>query len=174
MPSDTPIIHTVRAKRRSAYALIASLIILAIGFTGLGVFTFLTKVAVNDVTDNLSALCREGAIDCTGNPGLPGATGVPGTGIKKIDCVNGQFEFTSTKDTIRRLGDCIANTGPRGPQGLKGDRGPRGFHGKKGEKGDRGPRGFRGPRGKPGKPGKSGTAPPLPKQLQDLLDRLPL
>jgi hypothetical protein len=171
MASESPILHTVRAKRRSAYALVASLIILAIGFTGLGVFTFLTKVAVNDVTDNLSALCREGAIDCTGNPGLPGSTGIPGTGIRKIECVDSQFLFTLTNGTTRTVGDCVANTGPRGPQGFKGDRGPRGFQGKKG---NTGPRGLRGPRGRPGKPGKSGNLSPIPKRLQDLLERLPI
>lgn len=144
---EFPIIHAVKAKRRSVYALVASLIILTIGLTGLAMFAYLNKLGIDEVTHNVAELCREGAIDCSGNPGLPGSTGIPGTGIKDIQCVNGKFLVIMTNKSKRTFGDCIAEAGPRGPRGLTGDRGPRGFKGPKGDRGPKGPKGPPGPKG---------------------------
>lgn len=155
--AEFPIARAVKTKRRSVIALVVSLIILAMGLTGLATFTALNKIAINEVTANLEELCLEGAIDCTGNRGLPGSNGVPGTGIREIGCVDGQFQFLLTNGKKTILGDCTANTGPRGE---RGPRGPTGFLGPKGDRGERGEPGPRGKQGKPGKPGKPGKKGP--------------
>lgn len=147
---QTPIVVAVKRKRHSAYALVASLIILAIGLTGLATFTILRDQDLTRLENNLDDLCRDGAIDCTGSKGLPGPKGVPGTGIRGIQCVDGRFHFLLTNGTRDIVGDCIANTGPPGPRGKPGVRGPRGFVGPQGPKGDRGPKGPKGRRGRPG------------------------
>lgn len=148
---EFPIVTAVKKKRRSAYLLVASLIILAIGLTGLATMTALNKVAVDNVTANLEELCEDGAIDCSGSTGLPGSKGVPGTGIRDIQCVQGRFRFILTNGSRDIVGDCVANTGPQGPRGKQGVRGPRGFTGHQGPQGNRGPRGPKGRRGEPGK-----------------------
>lgn len=150
---EFPIARVVKAKRRSGIALVISLIVLAVGLTGLATFTALNKIAINEVTGNLEELCREGAIDCTGNTGLPGSDGIPGTGVRDIQCVEGRFTFFLTNNKTRVMGDCIAEAGPPGP---RGQRGPRGFMGQRGPRGFDGEDGRRGPKGNPGKPGAPG------------------
>jgi hypothetical protein len=165
--SEFPITTAVKNRRRAAIALVISMIIGAIGLTGLGTFTYLNKVAVDRVTSNLEELCREGAIDCSGRKGLPGTKGVPGTGIRNIQCVQGRFRFFLTNGSYDIVGDCVANTGargPRGPRGEAGPRGPRGFQGPRGLRGPEGPRGQRGERGPKGAPGLS----LLPRHRQPL------
>lgn len=152
-----PIAHAVRAQRRSAYAIVASLIVLAIGLTGLTTFVLLSRVALNRVTSDLEELCRTGAIDCSGNPGLPGAQGIPGTGIRGIQCLNGQFIFTLTNGTDRAVGDCVAEDGLKGDKGDKGDTGQTGKTGKQGLKGNKGDRGLTGPQGPAGPRGPKGN-----------------
>ncbi len=151
---DLPIEQAVKARRRNAMIMIASMIILAIGLTGLTTFVVFSRIALNEVKANLQDLCRDGAIDCTGSPGLPGTTGTPGTGIRKIECVDGKFQFTLTNGSQTSLGDCIAERGFRGFRGVQGPDGERGLRGFSGERGERGPRGF------PGKPGPKGDPGP--------------
>jgi hypothetical protein len=165
--TEFPVKEIVKAKRRSQIALVASLIVLAMGLTGLATFVGLQKLALNDVRSNLEELCMEGAIDCSGNKGLPGSKGVPGTGIRDIRCIDGRFVFTLTNGKNDTVGDCKAERGLRGPRGPRGEVGPRGPRGFQGERGLRGPRGERGPKGVKGPPGQ------VPKELIDFLDQLP-
>lgn len=165
---DHPIAHAVKAKRRAVVALVASLIILSIGFTGLTTFELLTRAGLNDVRKNLAELCEEGAIDCSGSKGLPGSKGVPGTGIRDIKCVEGKFQFLLTNGSFVSVGDCVAEAGPQGPRGPRGFRGHRGKQGLQGNRGPKGDRGAKGPKGRPGNPGTT----VIPKNI--ILIRIPL
>jgi len=163
--TDHPVQYAIQAKRRSALALIISLIVLASGLSGLATFAVIQNNAIDHVEGNLEELCLDGAIDCSGSKGLPGSKGVPGTGIRDIKCVGGRFRFVLTNHTVDIVGDCIANTGARGP------RGPRGVKGPKGDRGFQGPKGQRGPKGAPGKRGRPGVI-DLPGPLATLAENL--
>jgi hypothetical protein len=160
-----PVEFAIQAKRRSAIAMVISLIVLAAGLSGLATFAVIQNNAIDNVEAHLEELCLEGAIDCSGTKGLPGSKGVPGTGVRDIRCEEGRFRFYLTNGSRDIVGDCIANTGPPGPRGPQGVRGPRGFTGQQGQKGDRGPRGPKGRRGKPG-------VIDLPGPLKTLVGRL--
>ena len=118
-----------------------------------------TKNDVQLVREQLQELCSSGAIDCTGQKGLPGPEGIPGTGIRDVTCdrESGQFRIEYTNGRTERFGDCVAEAGPRGPVG---DRGPRGFIGPQGLRGLTGARGPAGPRGAAGPAGPTGPAGP--------------
>lgn len=164
---STPLSDSVRKERRWRIAFLVALLLFAVGMTGLAVIQYsnaqqdkVRQEAIEDVTDNLAKLCEQGAINCRGNPGLPGSRGIPGTGIVDIRCnEDGQFEFFLTDGSSKLLGDCVAEAGPRGLKGDRGPagpRGPRGFTGERGPAGPAGPPGPRGITGKPGPPGKGG------------------
>lgn len=148
-----------RRKKRRVWV-IAGAVFLALSLITFGILTFVnyrsdaaTREAVAESRAQMEQLCSSGAIDCRGSNGLPGPKGTTGTGIASVTCEDGRFVFTTTAGRKTRIGDCIAEAGPRGrtgPEGPRGPRGPRGFTGQDGDDGSRGPRGFT---GRPGSPG---------------------
>lgn len=157
-----------RGKRRRVLAIIgAVMILLAVAVIGTATFVnyrsdAATRKAIEQSRTQMEELCSSGAIDCRGSSGLPGPRGGTGTGIASVTCEGGRFVFTTTAGDKTRIGDCIAEAGPRGRAGRDGQdgaRGPRGVTGatgRDGQDGARGPRGPRGPRGERGAIGPEG------------------
>lgn len=164
--TDTPIKQIVETKRKAFNGILVSVIVIAVGLTGLAVGFVINRLSINDINTNFDVLCEEGTLDCSSIKGAPGAKGIPGTGITDITCTNEKFVFTLTNGRLISVGDCKAEAGPPGAQGPRGEVGPRG------PRGFQGPRGLRGPKGPKGHKGRPGFV-NLPKDLENILPDLP-
>jgi hypothetical protein len=140
-----------RKERRRWAVMISALILLGVCLVAVSAVTFVNMKADQarqQSIDDLESLCESGKIDCRGVRGLPGPRGEVGGTLSNVTCTHGRFVLTLSNDKVFKVGDCIAERGPRGFHGKHGLRGPRGFQGHRGERGLRGPKGHRGAPGR--------------------------
>lgn len=157
------VLAQVRRERRRNAVIAGLITMLTVALVGMSVVTFVNwradvarQEAVDQLKGSLVSLCEDGDIDCRGERGLPGPKADPPAHIENIQCLGGQFVFTMSNKKVYRIGDCIAE---RGPRGFIGPRGPQGRAGKDGRPGRPGKDGRP---GKPGKPGKDGRPACIP------------
>lgn len=149
------------SRQRRRNAIFAGLVTaLTLALVSLAVVSFVNwradvarQEAVDQLKRSLVSLCEDGDIDCRGERGLPGPKADPPARVKNIDCLGGRFVFTMSDGKTYRIGDCIAE---RGPRGFVGPRGPQGRAGEDGRPGRDGKP------GRPGRPGKDGRGACVP------------